>query len=225
MTSAFRRVIPPRTKFTTQKWSHPCELLIRAKMVPGRAGADTHVAVHIPLSQLRQLPGASAIEEAWIGGWPGEPGYLAGRDAEAAACDALTIPVVTGHADMTVIDKIIALALAAVGHDGIDHGGADPDPAIDYDDAEQDAARVARAGRAGRLAARNRARARARAPELSPEAAHALRYAIAWLAIDFVSGPDGLASALRTGPLEPPFRTPSLPLFVDRTSGRHAGGG
>src|SRR5262249_40102558 len=33
-----------------------CELLIRAKMVPGRAGADTRVEVHIPLSQLRQMP-------------------------------------------------------------------------------------------------------------------------------------------------------------------------
>jgi len=191
-----------------------CELLVRAKMVPDRAGADTHVAVHIPLSQLRQLPGASAIEEAWIGGWPGEPGYLAGRDAEAAACDALTIPVVTGHADMTVIDKILALALAAAGH-GDD--GAAGDPAGDPDDngdCDRAAASPGRAGRAGRLAARHRARARARAPQLSPEAAHALRYAIAWLAIDFVSGPGGVASALRTGLLEPPFSTPSLPLDI-----------
>jgi len=28
MTSAFRRVIPPRTKFTTQKWNHPREPLL-----------------------------------------------------------------------------------------------------------------------------------------------------------------------------------------------------
>ncbi|MGH3289891.1 MAG: DUF222 domain-containing protein, partial [Streptosporangiaceae bacterium] len=35
-----------------------CELLIRAKMVPDRAGADTHVAVHIPFPRLRQHPGA-----------------------------------------------------------------------------------------------------------------------------------------------------------------------
>ena len=33
-----------------------CELLIRAKMVPDRAGADTHVAVHIPFPELRQHP-------------------------------------------------------------------------------------------------------------------------------------------------------------------------
>src|SRR6516162_1841961 len=91
-----------------------CELLIRAKMVPDRAGAGTHVAVHIPLSQLRDMPGASELEDAWIRGRPGEDGYLAGKDAEAAACDALIIPVVTGRADLTVVDTMIALVLAAI---------------------------------------------------------------------------------------------------------------
>src|SRR5215813_3036628 len=67
-----------------------CELLIRAKMVPGRAGADTQVIVHIPISQLREMPGGSEFEDAWIRGLLGEPGYLTGKDAEAAACDALT---------------------------------------------------------------------------------------------------------------------------------------
>src|SRR5215469_7410967 len=90
-----------------------CELLIRAKMVPDRAGADTQVSVHIPLSWLRQLPGASELEQAWINASLGDPGYLTGKDAGAAACDALTVPVVTGHADMHVIDQIINLALAA----------------------------------------------------------------------------------------------------------------
>ncbi len=156
-----------------------CELLIRAKMVPDRAGADTHVAVHVPLSALREMSGASELEAAWLAG---EPGYLLGKDAETAACDALTFPVVTGHADMTVIDKIIDLALAAAGH----ADGACEDPGA---------------------ATRTRA-------QLTPEAAGALRYAIARLAIDFVSGPDGIAAALRTGLLEPPFTTPSLPLDI-----------
>ena len=92
-----------------------CELLIRAKMVPDRAGADTHVAVHIPFPELRQRPGAPEAEEVWLRGTAGEPGYLTGKDAEAAACDAVAEPVVTGHADMRVVDKIIALALAAAG--------------------------------------------------------------------------------------------------------------
>jgi hypothetical protein len=95
-----------------------CELLIRAKMVPDRAGADTHVAVHIPFPQLRQHPEAPGQEEVWLRGAAGEPGYLTGKDAEAAACDAVAEPVVTGHADMRVVDKIIGLALAAAGEPG-----------------------------------------------------------------------------------------------------------
>jgi Domain of unknown function (DUF222) len=149
-----------------------CHLLLRARLVPARAGADTQVISHIPISQLRQLPGAPGIEDAWLRarlGEHGDPGtaYLTGKDAEVAACDALTVPVVTGHGDMTVIDKIIALASAS------------PDPA-----------------------------------QMSPEARQAHRYAIARLAIDFVSGPGGLASALRTGLLEHPYSTPSLPLDI-----------
>src|SRR4029077_11931485 len=103
-----------------------CELLIRAKMVPDRAGADTQVAVHIPFPQLRQRPGAPEAEEVWLRGTAGETGYLTGKDAEAAACDALAVPVVTGHADMRVVDKIIALALAAAGIT-LDGGQADGD--------------------------------------------------------------------------------------------------
>ncbi len=102
-----------------------CELLIGAKMVPDRAGADTHVAVHIPFPELRQRPGAPEAEEVWLRGAAGEPGYLTGKDAEAAGCDAVAEPVVTGHADMRVVDKIIGLALAAA---GITLDGADPGP-------------------------------------------------------------------------------------------------
>ena len=141
-----------------------CQLLIRARMVPDRAGADTQAVVHIPISQLRDMPGAPEIEGAWLKARLGEPGYLAGQDAEVAACDAMTVPVVTGHADMSAIDTIISLAAVRPG---------------------------------GPAAARQ---------------AH--RYAIARLAVDFVSGPSGLAAALRTGLLEPPFNTPSLPLDI-----------
>ena len=147
-----------------------CHLLLRARLVPDRAGADTQVIAHIPISQLRQMPGAAELEDAWLRARLGEgagpaAAYLTGQDAEVAACDALTVPVVTGHADMSAIDKIIALASAG------------PAP-------------------------------------LSPEARQAHRYAIARLAVDFVSGPGGLASALRTGLLEHPFSTPSLPLDI-----------
>ncbi len=141
-----------------------CELLLRARLVPDRAGADTQVIAHIALSQLRAMDGG-VLEAAWIAARLGEPGFLAGTDAAAAACDALVVPVVTGHPDMTVIDQIIELALAAAGQ-------------------EQTGARAA------------------------------LRHAIARLAVDFVSGPAGLASLLRTSLLAAPFSTASLPLDI-----------
>ena len=210
-----------------------CELLIRAKMVPDRAGADTHVAVHIPFPQLRQHPEAPGQEEVWLRGAAGEPGYLTGKDAEAAACDAVAEPVVTGHADMRVVDKIIGLALAAAGltldgdpapagdDDGSDLDGTGPADS-DHDDAGSlgdagDGHRgwgIAGAGR-GAPTARAASRARSRARQrFTPDAMQALRYAIARLAIDFVSGPAGLAGWLRTTLLAPPYNTPSLPLDI-----------
>src|SRR5580704_8458112 len=249
-----------------------CELLIGARMVPDRAGADTHVLVHIPFPQLRQHPGAPEQEEIWLRGAAGEPGYLTGKDAEAAACDAVGVPVVTGHADMRVVDKIIAMALAAAGitldgadadpggdeagdgdETGPDHGGADGsgpdgdsdggsggsgpdgrdrrhgdqsgtgdgsrhDHALDDDSGGSGAgypswgtAGHARGAPTARAAARARNRARER---FTPDAMQALRYAIARLAIDFVSGPAGLAGWLRTTLLAPPYSTPSLPLDI-----------
>ncbi len=203
-----------------------CELLIGAKMVPDRAGADTHVAVRIPFPELRQHPDAPDAEEVWLRGKAGEPGYLTGKDAEAAGCDAVAEPVVTGHADMRVVDKIIGLALAAA---GLTLDGADPDPAGDGEDGDPDGTGAddgdhdgagnsgdgqqawGAAGGGPRAASRARSRARQR---FTPDAMQALRYAIARLAIDFVSGPAGLAGWLRTTLLAPPYNTPSLPLDI-----------
>jgi len=128
------------------------------------------------------MDAASPVEAAWIAARLGEPGYLAGNDAEAAACDALIVPVVTGHPDLTVIDQIIELALTAAGGHQPAGGEADGGPV---------------------------------APKpLSPQARAALRYSIARLAVDFVSGPDGLASLLRRNLLQQPFNTASLPLDI-----------
>ena len=191
-----------------------CELLIRAKMVPDRAGADTHVAVHIPFAWMAALDGASPVIEDWLADGLGRPGSLAGKDAAAASCDALTYPVVTGHADMTVIDKIIGFVLGAYGHRDSGTGDdANPDADRQEDDGGHGPG-SSRIGRGDRLAARNRARARTRAGELTPEADQALRYAIGRLAIDFVSGPSGIAGWLRTTLLAPPYDSPSLPLDI-----------
>ena len=166
-----------------------CTLLLRARLVPARAGADTQAVIHIPLSQLRQLPGAQELEDAWIRARAGEDGYLSGTDAQAAACDAQTVPVVTGSMDLDVIDKMIGLAQTAA------EAASDHDPFIAGDQAI-----------AGHV--------RARSAALSPEAWRALRYAMARLGVDLVSGPAGVAALLRQGLLGKPYNTPSLPLDI-----------
>jgi hypothetical protein len=89
---------------------------------------------HVPLPQLRQLPGASELEDAWLRARLGEDGYLTGAGARSGA--------------------------------------------------------------------------------LSPQAWSALRYAMARLAVDLVSGPAGVAAVLRRGLLDKPYNTPSLPLDI-----------
>ncbi|HEY7278490.1 MAG TPA: DUF222 domain-containing protein [Trebonia sp.] len=160
-----------------------CELLLRARLVPDRAGTDTQVIAHIPLSQLRQLPGAQELEDAWIRARLGEDGYLTGKDAEAAACDARTVPVVTGTMNPPVIDQMIDLARTAaqVEAPGPGEGLGQSTP---------------------------------RSSALSPEAWRALRYAMARLAVDLVSGPAGVAATLRQGLLTQLYNTPSLPLDI-----------
>ena len=132
--------------------------------------------------------------------------------------------MVTGHADMRVVDKIIALALAAAGItlDGADQAGrpaARPTMMASGPGRQRPATAARRQRRWGTAGARRRpraaSRARSRARErFTPDAMQALRYAIARLAIDFVSGPAGLAGWLRTTLLAPPYNTPSLPLDI-----------
>jgi hypothetical protein len=181
-----------------------CTLLLRARLVPARAGADTQAVVHIPLSQLRQLPGAQDLEDAWIRVRAGEHGYLTGPDAETAACDAQSVPVVTGTLDPDVIDKMIALAQAAA------EATAAEEPRTT---GNGDAGTAADGGTEG-AAVPPGSRAPARSAALSPQAWEALRHAMARLAIDLVSGPAGIAAILRRGLLDKPYNTPSLPLDI-----------
>ena len=157
-----------------------CELLIRAKMVPDRAGADTRVDVTIPLRDLRLIDGASVIEDTWLRARAAEHGYLAGKDAEAIACDALIVPVVTGAPDWALIARMITLITDACAHAAAAADAADP----------------------------------GRARPLPPEAWEALQHALARLAIDFVSGPGAIVSALRRSLLGAPLNTKSVPLDV-----------
>ncbi len=143
-------------------------------MVPDRAGADTRVDVIIPLRDLLGMDGASVIEDTWLRARAGQHGYLAGRDAEAVACDALIVPVVTGSPELGA-------------HQRDDHPGH------------------------RRLRPRQRAKP---GTPLAPEAWEALQYALARRAIQFVSGPGALASALRRSLLGAPLNSKSVILDV-----------
>jgi|tagenome__1003787_1003787.scaffolds.fasta_scaffold20976279_2 hypothetical protein len=167
-----------------------CELLIRADMVPDRAGADTRVDAVISLGELLALPGASEVQEAWLAALAGEHAHLAGKSAEAAACDTVLTPVVTGRLDLSVVDKMIGVILACLD-----------------EDAEESETTWEETKRATLpLAA------------LSPEARQAVRYAIARLAVDLVSGPAGLAAVLRQGLLPAPCNTKPVILDIGHSS-------
>ncbi|MGH3211062.1 MAG: DUF222 domain-containing protein [Trebonia sp.] len=211
-----------------------CELLLRARLVPDRAGADTQVIAHIPLSQLRRLPGADDLEGAWLRAFLGEDGYLTGKDAEAAACDAHTVPVVTGTVNPAVIDQMINLARTAGEAIDLARTAGEPDAEADAEAAPEAEASATDAtdrsadelvgpgqppdatpgGENGSGAAGRPGPGAYRPGPPSPEAWRALRHAMARLAIDLVSGPHGIAAILRQGLLDQPYNTPSLPLDI-----------
>jgi len=161
--------------------------LIKSGLLPDSAGMDTLAQVHIPFRALRQWPGASAAEQEWISGQAGRPGWLTGTGAEAAACDARLVPVVTGTVDWLAVDAMADLWLGAHGP-----GGHDSEPC---------------GCTCGKCTCAPRG-------PLSPEARARLRRALLAMAADAMSGPDGLAAWLRSRALGAPFTTTSLPLDV-----------
>ena len=93
-----------------------CRRLIAAGMLPGRAGQPTQIQLHMTLSQLRNLPGASAAEAAWAAARAAQSGWVTGPDAEAAACDATVVPLVTGHLDPAALDHLTDIYLTTHTH-------------------------------------------------------------------------------------------------------------
>ena len=47
-------------------------------------------------------PGVDGLADAR----PGPPGWPTGAEAQAAACDATIVPVVTGHVDSAALDRL-----------------------------------------------------------------------------------------------------------------------
>jgi uncharacterized protein DUF222/HNH endonuclease len=160
--------------------------LIKSGLLPDSAGQATLAQVIIPFADLRGRPGSSALEQEWITARAGQPGWLTGIGAEAAACDARIAPVVTGTVDWQAADAMTGAWIDAHGLDrgrgpcGCTCGGCTCTPPAPMDDG-----------------------ARAR-----------LRRTLLAMAADAMSGPDGLAAYLRSRKLGAPYNTASLPLDV-----------
>ena len=99
-----------------------CQRLIESGMLPGDGSSQpAQVTVHVDLAELRGLPGASELERGWTtaraaaAGVPGSV-YLTGPEADAAACDAALVPVVSGHIDRAALDQLTEVFLQAAGH-------------------------------------------------------------------------------------------------------------
>jgi hypothetical protein len=162
-----------------------CRRLIASGMLPGRAAQPTQIVLHMTLSQLRDLPGGSAAEAAWAAARASQPGWVSGPEAEAAACDASVVPMVTGHLDPAALDRLTEIYLTTRAQTGTtSHRGA--------------------ASASG---------AAAPADPLSQQTRDRVRRALLGLAADALSGPGGLADQLRAG-LGGPLAAVSLPLDV-----------
>ena len=212
-----------------------CRRLIAAGMLPARAGQPTQVQVHLTLSQLRDLPGASAAEAAWAAARATAPGWLTGPEADAAACDATVVPTVTGYVDWTALDTLTDTYLATRGlrPDPAPRTHPDPGPATAGTPATpHPTSTTGQAGTAGAGstagqpgAGRDRVTATCgctcgggtcppRAP-LPPATLARLRQTMLHLAADVLSGPGGLAAWLRQTQLTgTPGGSPSIPLAV-----------
>ena len=123
------------TRSKAQRWhdalADAMSRLVAAGLLPDRAGAATRALVHIAFAELRALRGASGLEAAWVAraqqDWAGHRAadalaggdggaWLNGAAARGAACDALTVPVVTGTVDPAVLDRLLGLCLQLAGH-------------------------------------------------------------------------------------------------------------
>jgi hypothetical protein len=213
-----RKAGPEDTRTAAQRrhdaLEEACRRLIAAGMVPARAGQPAQIMLHMTLSQLRGLPGAAEAEAEWAAARAEEPGWLTGAAADAAACDATIVPVVTGRPDPAVLDRLTDQFLAGHNRPGPDdatpsgpgpgqpHSATPPGRPHPGDHGSPPAACPAAPPPAG-------------PPRPLTEASRVrLRRTLLALAADVLSGPGGLAGWLRSGLAIPEAATPSLPLDI-----------
>jgi len=184
--------------------------LVAAGLLPDRAGQPVKVWAHISLAELRALDDGSVLAQEWIGEmavrWAARraaasqtggdgAAWLDGKSVGAVACDASVIPVVTGQIDPGALDDLLSLCLQYAGHGPhctAQRAAAHPSQPQDPQDEDPQPP--------------------------TPQGAELLRQAIIGKAVDLVSGPDGLASFLRTRLAGSRLAGPSLPLDVGHSA-------
>ena len=228
---------PEDTRTVTQRrhdaLEEACQRLIGAGMVPGRDGQPLHIYAHMDLARLATTARAAAAagsraESRWsLARTVAGPGAWCptGPDADAAACDATVIPVITGQVDWALLDDVISLAVLpwAVAH--TPPAAAPPGPAPAGDPARRPGpvpGHVPRSPAASAGPAANGDPANPGHPPspadpaglLTPEARDRLRQLALQHALGLLSGPAGLAAQYRTRTLDHPFTGRSQPLDV-----------
>jgi len=195
--------------------------LLSADLLPDRAGHPVKALVHMTLAELCAMDGGSALQREWITAaaarWAahraaasvtGSDGgaWLEGRAAQAVACDAILVPVVTGDIDPGALDDLVWLCveLHRVDHD--EPASAVPEPGYGPEEPGIPADAGQPTGDPDRDALRD-----------------AIRQAIIGKAVDLVSGPTGLASFLRCRQLGARLAGPSVPLDIGHSSTIPAG--
>jgi hypothetical protein len=162
------------------------------------------------LDRLRGMPGAAEAEASW-------PGPAAPPGAE---CDATIVPVVTGHVDPVVLDRLAAALMrggwhlaGGTGRPGTSRPGASRPGASRPGASRPGVGLPDRAGRAAAAQATGRGEDTGEAQAARRELARAAaRRIVLAAAADVLSGPAGLAAYLRTGLLGGPAAAISLPL-------------
>ena len=180
-----------------------CRRLVGAGCLPDRAGQPAQIQLHMTLDQLRGLDGAAAAEAAWAARGP-----AAGPGSD---CDASIVPVVSGHVDPAVLDR---LAAALRG----DPGSGQP-PSGQPSSGQSPSGWPLPAEPPSRPSPSGQWPLPGEPPSGPGSPAGAgVRRLILRHAADVLSGPAGLAAFLRTGLLPGPAGTASLPLDVGKAT-------
>jgi len=224
--------------------------LLAGDLLPDRAGHPVKALVHMTLAELCAMDGGSALQREWITAaaarWAahrarasvtGSDGaaWLEGRTAQAVACDAILVPVVTGDIDPAALEDLVRLCVEL--HRLDHHYPAPPGPVAPPGPAPDEpetavgshgpgSAPVPDGSPAGRLLPGDPDRDVLFGAGLFPlpgdpdrEALlDAIRQAIIGKAVALLSGSGGLASYLRRRQLGAGLAGPSLPLDIGHSA-------